>query len=195
MAEEAKPSKEELKAQLDAKKEELGAKRTEFTEFLKKNELKKGEDYSSHPDEKIAKSFRVKSKAIDALSAEVKELQGKAKEKSKGPAAPREAKYDYPEGLTSDEKKKFRIKMRANAKKVGVDVDEYLKDPKKHAATIATKDAEALKRKEEALAKGQAKIKEAAAAKKAEKAAPAETAAPAPKVKAKVKTKAAVVED
>lgn len=178
--------KEGAGADLETIKAQLAEARKSLAELEKENDLKKGNDYSKHPDEKVAKSWRVRSKKVDELSALYADLKGKStkkEKKEKAPAAPREVKYAYPEGINADEKKKFRIKQRSNAKKAGVELDTFLKDPAKYADVIKAKEAEGLARKEEAMAKAQAKLKE----NKAEKAAAAaETAAPVAKKKAAV---------
>lgn len=97
-----------------------------LTTFLKKNNLKRDKDYSD--DKKFGKEFKKLSlavaKANDALisstpAAGKKEKAGKAKKESKGGNGGRATKYEYPEGLTAEEKKEFRVKARREAKGAG----------------------------------------------------------------------------
>lgn len=102
-------------------KDELKAANAALTAFLKKNKLARDEDHSK--DKKFGKEFKEltlnvgkANEAMDAANAAVDKFKGTEKKEAKGAAgAGRATKYDYPEGLTSKEKKEYRIKMRREA--------------------------------------------------------------------------------
>lgn len=86
-----------------------------MAEFLKENKLKKGEDYSGHSDEKIAKKWKKLAAAQTEARAAV--TAAEEAEKALKPKAERASKYEYPEDVvTADDRKKYRAKMRNAAK-------------------------------------------------------------------------------
>jgi hypothetical protein len=99
-----------------------------LTQFLKKNELKRDKDYSK--DAKFGKKFKELTLALqkandDLAGGEAKAKDSKkagktdkAKKESKGSPG-RATKYEYPEGLTAEEKKEFRVQARKAAKNGG----------------------------------------------------------------------------
>lgn len=95
----------------ETSKGEFKVAKAAFKDFLKENKVKTIEEIT---DEKLAKKAGKLNSAIEAATATKEEAEAMAK--SLKPAVERESKYEYPEGLTSDEKKKFRTKMRASAK-------------------------------------------------------------------------------
>lgn len=112
-AEEAKAAKVTAKEEYDTAKGELKA-------FMKENKLSKDEDHSEH--EKHGKKYSKLKATADAAKKKVEAIDAwlsdekPGKEGKKG-GAPREVKYEYPEGMTDAEKKKFRAKARAAANK------------------------------------------------------------------------------
>jgi hypothetical protein len=125
MATKSKDAKAKTKTLEGAKKtqakakEELKAANAALTTFLKKNKLARDEDHSK--DKKFGKEFKEltlavgkANEAMDAANAAVDKFKGSEKKESKGGSG-RATKYDYPEGLTSKEKKEYRIKMRKEA--------------------------------------------------------------------------------
>jgi hypothetical protein len=82
-----------------------------LTDYLKKNKLKRNVDYSEdkkHSSKlvKLNNSIEKTSSSLDKVNDQVKELK---------PKKDRVSKYDYPDGITSEEKKKFRQKARSDA--------------------------------------------------------------------------------
>lgn len=121
MAKSSYKSKEEATKAQEVQKEVVVANKKSLTSYLKKNGLDRDKDYSK--DKKHGKKIKALQLEIDKsnetlveINEAVTSLKGSKAEKtekgksSKGKseksAAP--AKYDYPEGLTSDEKKKYR---------------------------------------------------------------------------------------
>lgn len=155
-------SVDELKEQLVETKTKLSDARKEMNAFCKENKLKKAKDHSDHKDKKIATAYKKLQKAIEKLEAERDALQEKFK--ASKPKAERNTKYDYPEGMTADDRKKFRQETRVKAKRAGVDVDEYLSDPAKYDAIIKEN-----KEKKAASKKPAAKKEKAEKAEKKEK--------------------------
>lgn len=82
-----------------------------YKKFLKANDLKEGEDSD---DPKIAKKLKTHLKAVKEAEAAIKA----AKKAGKPAKAERVSSYDYPaDCVTAEDKKKFRTKARAAAKK------------------------------------------------------------------------------
>lgn len=138
----AKKTKEELKEQLKSLKEERKAAKEELRGFEKENKLAKGEDHSGDAKhgKKWAKLNQVvsnKEEKIAKVEASLEETKGE-----KGSGGFRQ-KYEYPDDITSaEDKKKYRAKMRAAAKraekgeseekpKKGKDAKEGVKKDKK----------------------------------------------------------------
>lgn len=135
--------KDALAAKSDVTKK-LGAARSAMEEFVKKAKLKKEKNPGDHPTHGAAyKKLEESVKALEAERVEIvnalKKLKGTPEAKTKkGPSKGGESKYDafYPEGLKnaanqSEEKKKFRARIRSGAKAAKMDVDDFLKDPAK----------------------------------------------------------------
>lgn len=83
-----------------------------LTAYFKDNKLKRNDD---HSDSKHGKKIAALEKKIERS----REKLEKAKEAAKAlkPKKERASKYNYPEGLTAEERKKYRAKMRAQEKK------------------------------------------------------------------------------
>jgi hypothetical protein len=82
-----------------------------LTDYLKKNKLKRNVDYSEDKKHsaklvKLNNSIEKTSSSLAKVNEQVKDLK---------PKKDRVSKYDYPEGITSEEKKKFRQKARSDA--------------------------------------------------------------------------------
>lgn len=153
---------EEAKAALELATGARKDARKAIDDFLKENKLTPMKDYTGKLEGK-------KQKAYDKLRAawsEAKEVEAAAQTAYKAlrPSKEREAKYEYPAGT---DKKKFRAQMRANAKRAGVTVDEYIKDREKYDAKVAEGKPKKEKADKKADKKGK---KEEKADKKADKA-------------------------
>ena len=97
-------------------KADIKAKRDEFHAFLKENKLKRNVDHSE--DTKHGKKFKAFKTAIDKLTEQREAISAKVKETKPKKGAGRKSKYEYPADVTTPEqKKKYRTKMRAEAKK------------------------------------------------------------------------------
>jgi len=103
---------EALEAQVEGKKAVRDAKQA-LTAYLKTNKLKRNIDYTN--DTKHGKKIARLNKAIERTSNALVKVNEAVK--SLKPKVERKSKYDYPEGLTAEEKKKFRTKARAEANK------------------------------------------------------------------------------
>jgi hypothetical protein len=111
MAKKKFADKAEAKKALETAKEESAAAKQELRAFEKENKLEKGGDHSSN------KKWSKLNKAYTAKQAEVEEIREALKE-VKGPRKERVSKYEYPaEAKTAADKKKWRAKMRAEAKR------------------------------------------------------------------------------
>lgn len=131
MSDKKKLSAEEVKEKLGRAKERLAEQKDSLAKFCKDNGLKKGEDHSNHADAKISKGFKKVKAEVDEAVSRVDKYTGMYKEAKKagGSGAGVKAKYAYPKEVkTGDDKKKYRAETRAKAKKLGITVDEYLKD-------------------------------------------------------------------
>ncbi len=178
--EKVKLTYETAKAKLEASKTELTTKRDEFAAWAKEKGIKKD---TPPTDEKQLKKYT-------RLKTEIEELQKTREElkefvKTNKPKKERVAKYAYPTGASSDDKKKFRQKCRAAAKAAGVSLADYLADPAKFEKAVAdkkaAKDAEAKAKADKKAAKAEGGEKPAKKAKKEE--APAAEAPKKKKVK------------
>lgn len=101
---------EALTAQAEGKETVKQAK-TALKAYLSENKLSKTEDHSEDPKhgkkiKRLTSAVEKAQKAMETLNADVKELK---------PKKERASKYEYPEGLSAAEKKKFRAKQRAEA--------------------------------------------------------------------------------
>lgn len=170
---------DEAKEKLTSAKEKLMAAKDAMKDFCKENKLKASEDHSNNEDAKVAKKWKKLNDEVVEKQARVEKYTAAVKEAKKSGGGIK-AKYTYPKEVkTGEDKKKFRTETRAKAKKAGVSVDEYLKDPAKYADAIAKKSKKA--DKEEGKKKK----------KKTEEAAPAATAPAAEGEKKKKKKPAA----
>ncbi len=105
---------EEAKETYDAAVTERKAARAALTEFETKNGLMPKKKYGDH--EKFGKAWKPLEKVWKAAK-EKEEAAEKAMKSLKPQKTHLSGKYDYPEGMTSDEKKKFRAAQRILAKK------------------------------------------------------------------------------
>jgi len=104
---------EEALENLDALKAELAEAKTDLREFKKENKIKRNKPVE---DEKIASQLEKKDKGVEALRDKVEEAKTEAKELK--PRKERVTKYTYPDDCVTDkDKKKYRAKMRREAKK------------------------------------------------------------------------------
>jgi hypothetical protein len=118
MATKVKDLDQAKKLATKAKNALLEAKK-ELTDFLKKNKLSRDEDHSK--DKKFGKEFKALNLEVEKANAAMDEANEtvanfKPAKASKGGGAGKATKYDYPEGLTPEEKKKFRIQARKGDK-------------------------------------------------------------------------------
>lgn len=108
----AKPKTyEEAQAQVTESKEALKEVRTALREFKSENKVKRGKD----PEDAKVK------KELEALEAKVEKARAaleaaKEGEKELRPRKERQVKYEYPDGMDDKEKKRYRAKMRREAK-------------------------------------------------------------------------------
>lgn len=114
-----KITKEEAKKKLADAKEEAKAARSEMRAFEKENDLAKDTDHAGH--EKLGKKWSKLKEAFDKKQKKVDEATASLAEVKKD-KTPRPSKYEYPKGeggkeMTAAEKKKYRAKMRAEAKR------------------------------------------------------------------------------
>jgi len=116
MAKEKKPlSKAELKDARTAAKEEYTVAKDEQRAFEKENGLAKGEDHSG--DKKVGKKWKTMNDMTEKKKAAY-EAAKTAYEEAPKEKVERESKYAYPDDVkTAADKKKYRAKMRADAKK------------------------------------------------------------------------------
>ena len=118
--------------------------------YYSENKLKKNQELEG----KHAKAVDKLERAIERDREALEKLNIKVKESK--PRKERVAKYEYPEGLTNEEKKKYRAKMRAGNK------------PKKEKAPKAEK-AEKVSKKEKSSSKGKSEKGEKSSKKKSKK--------------------------
>jgi len=106
---------EEILEQLTAAKQELKEARTPVKKIRMKHKCMKSG--SVPKDKKVATELKKLEKVVEACVAKRDELQEAYDAvKPKKAAGERNTKYEYPEGLSDAEKKKFRAKMRREAK-------------------------------------------------------------------------------
>lgn len=116
---------DEAVAALEAKKTALKEAKEEKRTFMAENGIKK----NSTPDEKLTKKLEKMDKTIDDLTSAIETIREDAKELK--PKKERTTKYEYPDGMTDDEKKKFRAKQRRAAKAGEEGAEEKPKKEKK----------------------------------------------------------------
>ena len=120
---------EEALEQVNSLKETLAEERTALREFKSENNIKRGKEPE---DEKIAAKLEKLAGAVEKTREAIDEAKAAAKELK--PRKERVTKYDYPEDCTTDaDKKKYRAKMRREAKKAEAGDEAKLekKAPKK----------------------------------------------------------------
>ena len=142
-----------MKEKLNAAQTELKSAKKDLVKFRKTNKLKADQ---TPEDEKLAKTMAKLQKAIEAKEAAVKEI--KEEIKASKPARGFKTKYTYPtvvdedsgeeREMTAAEKKKFRAKARAEAKKAEKG-EEAPKKKEKKAGKI--KEAPVKKKKKEVV--------------------------------------------
>ena len=112
----------------------------ELKDFKKENKAKKGEQVSA----KVAKKITL----LEGKVEKAKERLAKINEtvKSLKPKKDRKSKYDYPDGLTAAEKKKYRTKMR-NSEKGDEDKPKKKKSKKADKADSEEKTSKKKKKK------------------------------------------------
>ena len=107
-----KTYEEAIEAQSEGKVKVREAKQAK-TDYLKTNKLKRNVDYSK--DKKHGAKLVKLDNAIERTSNSLAKVNEQVKNLK--PVKERVSKYEYPEGLTSDEKKKFRQVARAASNK------------------------------------------------------------------------------
>lgn len=144
---------EQKLASTNAKIEQLDKDRKAF---LKGKNLSTKEDHSKSEDKEVAgKEAEFQTRKAELLEKQKKYegLVGGGKKKKKAKkGSPIKEKYSYPSDVkSSEDKKKYRAKIRALAKKNGVTVEEVLKNVEKYESKA--KKASEAKEKEKAKKK------------------------------------------
>ena len=112
----AKPkTHEEAIEAVESLKQEVKDNKEKLTAYLKENKLKRNN--LPEPDSKHGKKIAKIEKSIERSREKLEKAKQTAKDLK--PKKERAVKYDYPEGMTAEEKKKYRAKMRAQANKAG----------------------------------------------------------------------------
>lgn len=124
------------------KKEELRTAKGEFKEFRKENKLKAD---TEPEDPKLAKQYGKLSKAVEAAEEAYNTAAEEAKKLK--PAVTRASQYEYPEGMTAQEKKRFRAKARAAARKAAKGEEAPAKEAKDEEASAEGAEGKADKKK------------------------------------------------
>lgn len=121
---------EEALEAINLKKAALKEAKTALRAFRKENDINPDDEIK---DEKLAKKHGKLVTAVEKAETELTEATDAAKELK--PKAERAVKYEYPEGMSAGEKKKFRAKARAAAKKAakGETAEEGAEKPVKKA--------------------------------------------------------------
>lgn len=99
-------------ATVEAAKEELKSAKEALREFKAEHGVKRG---VTPEDPKVAAELAALEEAVEAARTALDEA--KEAEKESRPRKTRTLKYEYPEGMTKAEMKKFRAKKRREAKK------------------------------------------------------------------------------
>jgi len=132
----AKPKTyEEAVTNMEAAKTKLGAEKEALREFKKENKIRRNKPVE---DAAVAK----KLEAAEAKVEKAREAFDAAKEVAKElkPRKERVTKYEYPEDCVTDkDKKKYRAKMRREAKKADAPAEEKKPAAKKAAKKVAKK--------------------------------------------------------
>ncbi len=151
----AKLSHDEAIEELATAKTSVTEKRDEFYAFLKENKLKRNKDYSE--DAKHGKKFSKFKTEIDKLVILRDGIKEQAKATKPKKAGGRASTYEYPADVTTpEEKKKYRTKMRAEAKKAEkakekAEAPEVPADEKAAKKTAKKKPAKKASKKKEAV--------------------------------------------
>lgn len=130
--------------------------------FVLKHKVKKDEE--DKLDKKLQKELKELRSAYKAAKAET--VAAEEVMKALKPASTRNAKYDYPADITTaDEKKKYRAKMRAEAKKAdsGEKSSKKEKASKKEDKAPVEKSEKKGKKEEKPAGKSEKKAKKSAA--------------------------------
>lgn len=131
MVKKAKKAANKAEEKFDAKAKEAKKANKALEAYLKENNLDPSKDWTK--DKKHGK----KIKELLAISkTKTEKADDSLKEVKKAKKAGSTMKYDYPlvdgREMTSEEKKKYRVKMRAEAKKAGKPAkEEKVKEDKK----------------------------------------------------------------
>lgn len=178
MAKESYKNKEAASTAQTSQTEAVVTAKAELTKYLKKNKLERDGDYSK--DKKHGKSLKALNLAIEKENEKLVEINkivdsfkdaksAKGSKKVKGEkAASKGAKtvYEYPEGLTSEEKKKWRVAARKGV----TDPKELLKTAKAEKVEKVKKEKAPKAEKAEKAPKAEKSTKEDKKAKKSAKA-------------------------
>ena len=103
---------EQAQEAASVKKEALKAVKAEAKEFRKENKLRPDD---TPTDEKLAKKLAKLTSAVEKAQKEYDDAVEAMK--ALKPKTVRQSKYEYPDGMTAQEKKRFRAKSRAEARK------------------------------------------------------------------------------
>lgn len=123
-------SVEDAKALITEQKEIRSSAKEERKAYAKENGLSIKEDHSG--DKKHGKKWKQFTDAISAADAQIENAENWVKENKpkKSGGGNRASKYEYPSDIVSaDDKKKYRAKMRAEAKRT--EKEETKKSSKK----------------------------------------------------------------
>lgn len=113
---------------INLKKTAVKEAKTALRAFRKENDINPEEEIK---DEKLAKKYAKLATALEKAETELAEVTEAAK--ALKPKVERPVKYEYPEGMTASEKKKFRTKARATAKKAAKAEEPAAEKPVKKA--------------------------------------------------------------
>lgn len=128
---------EEAVEAINLKKAALKDAKTALRAFRKENDINPDDEIA---DEKLAKKHGKLVTSVEKAETELTEATDAAKELK--PKAERAVKYDYPPEMSAGEKKKFRAKARAAAKKAAKGETEAAEAPAKPAKKAKAEVAE-----------------------------------------------------
>jgi len=106
-----------------------------LTSYIKENKLKRNVDYTN--DKKHGAKITKLSNAVEKASEALVKINDAVKDLK--PSKAKASKYDYPEGLTNEEKKKFRQAARSAAKPKKEGKEKKEKAPEAKAASSKSK--------------------------------------------------------
>jgi len=145
-----KKTKDELKADLTAAREEKKAAFEEKRAFEKENKLEKGADHSGH--EKLGKKWTKLETGLKAKQDKIKKIEEDIASLKKESSSSRTV-YDYPEDIKSAaDRKKYRAKARAAKKKAEKGETDK---PKKEKKSEVAAEVPAKKKKKEKVAEAE----------------------------------------